>query len=846
MGQIKTKGEILGQEELKAIFEAGKNKNWDVVQDNQLNLKATLVQSYEDNWQKYIKDHTFVKAVFDVDDDDSQEVLITKEMAEQYNLAGHLKEFDKKSDNSTAGIRAFYDILHSENPSMMYNDLFLALIIDAEAQFMEEVHEEIRTRLNKIEENDPGFVNFIADLKKKMRSADIKIIEEIYGKPLGEIIPFCRDNIVKLVGGEVRAHTAKFVELEARILAEKGVTVITATNYDDSIPIYMHSFLVFVLGATGATNYTPSHSSNYLFGRKVLAVGGGQLLPDKYENYRRILRKIIDEDILNGSGYKLKISKSDNANIKRTLTYKRMVGLYKPVLNVTKDDIETINKATESGHRIALNCLNGSTWKTLSPLLDELEINKEVFELIYANEDPFFDVGYIVVEEKTAEGLKYGIDHLGTDVSMTKIGCTIPYKKLLEKSPVGRKLYECDADSDRYCVKQVIENSETNKALIKTFALDNYVLDNERILVALSPNKMFLLLDVADYERMRDQGTWDKYYSLYLITYVSTRAWAEFGDAVPGMKKAVARVGFKNLTELQQLVENWYFEQPDKVEFEFNDQIGNKIKIDRSREIRIHCKEEESGGRVAGMNNDCFSILGDKTLAMPEKSDPDSLLSELILSSNLYLKTNGKMIGEYRLLEMMNGVFNRYNLKSKIDSRIDIMHGDQGSIALMPYKEQQQALEAAGELKSNFNNFFFSLGKAVREGKTSLENVSEIMLKILPQFKDTWMCLDSMTLCNEPLSGGRTRPEGVPMTFKEKVGARPMVTELDFRPSGTDPLKSKIYIDAEVLESFDREMIESEFSRLTEYNLWSVLEKYEIESVAPRPEGIILKELELK
>lgn len=28
---------ILGQEELKAIFEAGKNKNWDLVQANQPN-----------------------------------------------------------------------------------------------------------------------------------------------------------------------------------------------------------------------------------------------------------------------------------------------------------------------------------------------------------------------------------------------------------------------------------------------------------------------------------------------------------------------------------------------------------------------------------------------------------------------------------------------------------------------------------------------------------------------------------------------------------------------------------------------------------------------------------------
>jgi hypothetical protein len=840
--------QILDQNQLREIYLAGKEKNWDLVQDNQLNLKATLVKGYEDNWQKYIAQHPGICPTFDVTSPESQEFLVTREIAEKYNLAGHLKEFDKKSDNSTAGIRAFYDITHSENPSMMYNDLFLALLIDAEARFMEEVHREIGSKLTKIEESDPNFSQFIIDLKAKLRPADIKIIEEIYNMSLAEIIPFCRDNIVKLVGGEVRAHTNKFVELEARILAAKGVTVITAVKYDDSIPIYMHSFLSFVLGVTGATNYTPSHSSNYLFGRKVLAIGGGQLLPDKYENYRKLLRNIIDDEIINGQGYTLRISKADHPNIKRNLTYKRMVGLYKPVLNVTAQDVETINNATSKGHRITLNCLNGSTWKTLSPLLDELKIDKTVFDLEYESEDPFFDIGYIVTEEKGADGgAYYSIDHLGTDVSMTKVGQTIPYKKFLSASPIGRKVYECDADSDRFCVKQIIENNQVNKDLIKTYSLDNYILDGERILVALSPNKMFLLLDVADYERMKAQGIWDKYYSLYLITYTSTRAWAEFGDAVPGMKKILTRVGYKNLTEMQQLVEKWYFDQPELKEFEFQDQLGNKVQIDRTRAVRVHCKEEESGGRVAGMNNDCFSILGNKTLAMPEKSDPDSVFSELTLSSVLYLKTDTQMNGEYRLLGMMDRVFDLYHLKSKVDSRIDIMHGDQGSIALLPYADQQRALESAGDLKSNFNNFFFSLGQAVREGQISLEKVTEVLMKVVPSMAETWKCLNFITLCDEPLSAGRTRPEGVPMVFEAKDGRTPMVTELDFRPSGTDPLKSKIYIDAEQLSRVDRELIEEEFSNLTGYDLYSVLDYYKIKSISePSAATAKLKKFSLK
>jgi len=37
------------------------------------------------------------------------------------------------------------------------------------------------------------------------------------------------------------------------------------------------------------------------------------------------------------------------------------------------------------------------------------------------------------------------------------------------------------------------------------------------------------------------------------------------------------------------------------------------------------------------------------------------------------------------------------------------------------------------------------------------------------------------------------RPEGVPCVFKNKDGKVAFVIELDFRPSGTDPLKSKTY-----------------------------------------------------
>lgn len=828
-------GKILDQGDLQKIYKAQEKGDWKYVQGKQADLKESLVDKYKKNWDEFHASNPDIKPVFNLTNKASQVIKINREMALNYNLEGHLAEFDKKSDASTAGIRAFYDILHSENPSMMYNDLFLSLLIDAEAQFLPDVHKEIKNKIENIKKTYGPIEKFVADLEKKMSASDIRIVEEIYQMPLLDLIGYLETNMVKLVGGEVRAHTAKFVELESRILAARGVTVLAAPDYGNSIPIYMHSFLSFVLGATGATNYTPSHSPNYLFGRKVLAIGGGQLLPDKYEIYRQTLREIIKKKIMMGDGYQVRISEADDSHILRTLTYERMTGLYSSILNTTEADVKTINAATAKGHRIVMNGLNGSTWKTLLPILKHLKIDKEVFELIYIEEDPFFDIGFIVTKDKNSQGEEYyGIDHLGTDVSMTKVAKTIPYDKLLATTPIGTLLYECDADSDRFCAKQVVEANEENYQMAKEYGVDHYELDEKRMLIALSPNKMFLLLDIADYERMKEHGVWDDYYSMYIVTYVSTRAWPEFADAVPNMKKVITRVGYKNLTEMQQEIEKWYFHQPEEKTFKFTDQVGNEVFLDRDKKIRVHCKSEESGGRVAGMDRDCFNLLGEKTLAMPEKSDPDSLLSELTTSSKIFLKDSTD--SEYRLLNRLAKAYGKYKLKSKIDARFDLMHGDQGAIALMPYKKQQEALKYAAFLKSNFNNFFFSLGKAVKENKTDINRVIEILVKTIPALRETWLCLKSITLCEEPLSGGRSRPEGVPMVFADKNGHHPMVTEIDFRPSGTDPLKSKIYIDAEQINTEDKDFLEREFMKLTEYNLFEVLSESGVESIEPEPD----------
>ncbi len=820
----------LSQQELKDLFAAQNSGQMGEIQKNQLRLRETIIQKYNEMWAESTNDISF-KPIFDLDKKEAFDVNVTPELADLYNLSEHLKEFDKKSDASTAGIRAFVDILHSENPNMMYNDLFLTLLVEAEAEFLVQIHDEIRTNLEQIEKDDPGFTLHTKWLRETIDKETIEIVEDIYGLSLEKILPFVKDNIVKIISGEVRPHTAKFIEFESRILAEKGITVITTSDFSDSSTITVISLLTHLLGAAGSTYYSSSHSSNYMCGRKALGIGGAQLLPDKYEDYRRILRKIIEQKIYAEGGHSVTIAAANHKNIKKTLTYDRMTTLYRIALNVTPDDVNLINKATENGHKILLNPLNGSTWRTLKPLMEKLGVDKDVFDLIYPEEDQFFNVGYIIIKTGGSPGSEiYSVDHLGVDTTMKKIAETIPYSDLLKKYQTGIKIYECDPDSDRFVVKQVVDDTENNRRLITEYGIDYYILDNDKILVAPTPNKEFLLLDIADYERMKQNGTWDKYHSVYLTTYVSTRAWAEFANSVVGLENFMERVGFKNLSEMQQVIENWYFNKNSDNECEFTDQLGHKIILNKDKSIRIHAKSEESGGRVAGLNHDCYNIFGKNTLAMPEKSAADSLFSELTRSSELYLKENN-FLGDYSYLNLIDQGFKKYDLKSKIDIRIDILHGDQGYIAQLPFKKQHEAFAECSDLKTNFNNFFFSISKAVRDGHIGLDKVKDILSMALPNYRSLWSRIRFTTLNEEPLSGGRTRPEGTPLIFGDENNLGPAIIELDFRPSGTDPLKSKVYIDAEKLSKEETTNLTEALSELPKYNLYDVLQLFGIHSI---------------
>jgi len=928
----------LSQADLAELYIAQSGKKHTTVQAVQTSLRETLIAEYSRKWQEKLAEiqakYPDFKAPFDAANPDAQALKVTRELAEAFNIlwdqaqdlpAGHLKELFDKSDNSTAGIRAFFDIINNENPSNMYNDMLYALLCEAEAQFLKEVHKkEIKSKIPR--RGTRKFRALIAKLEANLSQEEIDIILEMYGmegKTIADVVAFVRENPVKLVGGEVRPNSSKLIEIETRIMAGHGITVLTPARHLDNAgnPVYdssticMFSFLTYKLGACGATFLTPSHSACYVLGRKALGPSGQQLLLDTYEKYRNIIKNIVRDKIFGRGRPVWRMAPVNDPHIHNTLTYERATRLYAMISNLTPEDVAVINEATEKGHRIKLNNLNGATWKTLLPILEAQGIDPRVFddpetghEVMLKEENGLFSVGYYIMKidesaEQQVDGTVvvtqvtdgkiskktilpvgsavpepttvYKVGHYGVDTTMGKVVNTIPYPAELRGLPMGTKVYECDPDSDRFVVKQIMKKDAKTIELLDEYGIEYYDLGDGRILAAPSPNKIFLTLDIMDYERMVENGTWGDYISLYFITYVSSRAWGEFGEEV-GLFTMLCRVGFKNLNEAEVVIKDWYehnrdyatmqAENPDIISITdeklvLRDQLGREVEIPRYKdaadaaeaakrielELRTHSKAEESGGRVAGLNAPSMNILGQTAISMPEKSDPDAVASELLGSSKAFLSSDGKAAqsrgGEYIIANFLDSRFDKYGMESKIDGRFDILHGDEGAIAQMnTAQEKARAMAMAGANKINFNNFFFSIGRAVRDGEITPEKAKEILKAVLPKYSAEWDAMESITQTDEPLSGGRTRPEGVPLVFEAR-GEDGLVLELDFRPSGTDPLKSKLYFDAERLSPEQKKALEKYFNALTRYDLYAVLEHYGVTPSVARP--ALLDELEL-
>ena len=230
----------------------------------------------------------------------------------------------------------------------------LALMAESLSLLVPQLHKE---RLASLPKATPE------EVRAELGEAGTAVIEAVFEKPLAEAMEMVKAAPVRIVGGEVRANTPRFVALASRIYAAHGLHVFLTENKDnkDSSTIFIWSFLTYMLGLSGGDYYTSSHGAPQKQSDKILGPDGSQYLPPEYAKIVEHMREILHK--CETDGYTIRLAPADSPLLHHTLTYKRMAKLYASYLRqgpASDSALAKIQDAVDKGMRLKLDFFGGS------------------------------------------------------------------------------------------------------------------------------------------------------------------------------------------------------------------------------------------------------------------------------------------------------------------------------------------------------------------------------------------------------------------------------------------------------------------------------------------------------
>jgi hypothetical protein len=741
--------------------------------------------------------------------------------------------YQKFSQIATAGVRHLCNPLADGawDPTRLYSDAFVAVHACALAKFLKsDIYPTVRRRLDRPAKDVARFVG----------PATVRLVEDLFGgMKFDEVIRLLKRQPLFVLAGETRPHTARWIELQARILASAGITVVSTKDYRTSTAVNIVSLLTQILGASGGGMWTSSHSSVETGGFKIMGPNGGQLLPETYE---ALVRYCIEHvDLAMGPGLTIK-ARRDNHNIFRTITHELNGRLLAHVLKPSPAEVESINTALSRGFPVVVNSVNGAGYRNFVSYLRAIGVsdaNLQRIKFVLTPEDGP-ESGFVI--SKSRDGL-LTVLHDGSDMTRLSALKTVPYHRFTANMPVGTKIWELDNDADRFTVGEIVPEEAVAKC--KEFSLEVVELGNGRAMARYSPNKSFLTLDRIDFEQeiktALDKGDTTV---IHLHTVVSGETWKEFDQDLRqryGDKYdfAYCRVGFKNLKETLDRIENWFFNSRQPT-LTFVDQAGVTHTIRRRRRLLILSLEEESGGRGSGYRTPLRTLTMEKTLASPEKSAIDSASATFAYFARQFLACEcNPGAAAFSQLHLLEETHAEHRLKSRVDERVDVRLTTNEEIGRLKsgaeYAKRMAELEA---IRDNQCNFWLSLARCAQlEGETGLHKAKQVLSEVVPEWADLWQRMTGALYMEEPLPGGQSRPEGA--YFRFEPGDR--ITALKFRASATDiTFGLKYYLDSDgetPAPELRRQTWEFLGERLIRRNLYPLLERHSVPWVYQKSEA---------
>lgn len=710
--------------------------------ENPSQLEKLLLDGVESNTPEDIK----TDKIFDYDNKNKFTFTLTKDLVEKLELKKWFDSYKKEAMVSTAGIRGPQNVLYPHDTRFPINTIGITLATLAKALVLKE--------------------------------------------------KYPNDELIKLVGCEVRYNSKTYLDIIARIQSALGIRTLTPLNRQ-TIPIWLASFLAFKLDLVGAEYITSSHGISVKNATKDLNNQGSQFLPDESIEFVNKIEEILNTVDKDGE-YRIDFEASENDLIDEKTMQKLNNGidLYVEYLKNGVANQKNIELIKNFDKKIVIDAVGGAAYNTLSKILEKLGIQKN-FDWLNTQEDPFFhSIGKDIKDGKFYD---WSLDI--TVVAKNKEGReyfpvveSLKYDEKLKNYPIGTVCLVTDPDHDRLSVVQI--DDIKNKAKVNAVGVDTIELDNERILCVFSANQAFLMIMDFWTQMLKESGDFDKHKRFIIKTTASSKTWDEWAKH-NGIAVINTPVGFKEIANATKKIE-YQIEQGVK-DIKIKDIFAKTISLGDSP--RMIFGGEESGGMIIGAQEIIKSLNGRCALAMREKSATEAIIVTSALVASL----------DASLWEHLARVYDKNNIVAKYDVREDIAYYNESEPNIEKLKEAKKLGEG---LRTKNDIFYLALAIGMLENKITLENVKEIL-------SSTFKNLDFSNLSDVKFVG-----DGTYFDFTDKF--------VEIRPSGTDAKtkayagganRDELFVFAKTLGNYSGDLSEEYKKYLSEDYVNSVKEK---------------------
>ena len=558
--------------------------------------------------------------------------------------------------------------------------------------------------------------------------------------------------VEKIAGCEVRYNSQKYVECIARIQAAQGIRTYVPKSFG-TLPIWMASFLIFMLDLDGGEHVTSSHSVSTKNATKDLNNQGSQYLPEESMRFINKIEEILK--IAETDGYLIQFSAAtdDHIDFERLDELHDGVQLYVGYLKsgvATNTNLNLIRKVKPP---IVVDCVGGCMYRPMRAIFERLGIANAV-RWLHVEADPLYhNIGKLDRNPKTGETEFYD---LGCDLSILDVVKSTDYATKLKSQPIGTIIEATDPDGDRLIVCEIEDASRAET--LESLGIDFLDLGDNRLLTIYTPNQAFLMLMDFYAKRLRTSGLWENHPRFMIKTTPSALAWDQWG-AANDVNVINVPVGFKEIAAIMKKIEQQIAEAPN-APVVVQDVYGETIAL--GVQPRLIFAGEESGGMITGPEELIRSQGGRTAIAMREKSAGESMV--LVTALAAHCKQANIALSDY-----LAAVFAESQITAMYDVREDITYYNESE----PNPEKLRAAKLEGEAKRDKNDLFFlGIAIALHDGKIDGEQARAILADALPT-------LDFTTLEDVRFVG-----DGSYLKFHDKF--------VEVRKSGTDA-KTKAY-----------------------------------------------------